>query len=229
MGERTFAPATLRVSAGARAAVLRRCGGSCEACGLEWPWLLYLFRIEEEASAAGANLLALCSRCSNSRPGAFTPLLSQPSLRDRLREANNRRTGTRKLTPARRRRLIAARGSRCQLCGVPASQRQLDVHHRLGVLQGGDDAEENLLVLCFACHHHLQPCSSGCGRWAKTPAALCRHCETRRRLEDLFPASSWEEIKARFPSLVRSWPPGYEPRRDARRRSRLEEETRPSR
>jgi hypothetical protein len=65
-------------------------------------------------------------------------------------------------------------------------------------------------VLCFACHHDLRPCSSGCGRWAKR--ALCRHCETRRRLEDLYPIATWEEIKARYPALVRTWRPGYEPR-----------------
>jgi hypothetical protein len=204
--------ALLRVTAGARAAVLRRCMGACEACGLEWPWLLYLFRVDETGSAAAANLRVLCAACSSGHGGAFTPLLNQPSLRERLREANNRRTGTAKLTPARRRRLIADRGSCCETCGVPASVRQLDVHHRLGVFRGGDDAEDNLLVLCFACHHHLQPCASGCGRWAKKPATLCRHCATRRRLQDLYPTASWDEIKARLPALVRSWPPGYEPR-----------------
>lgn len=205
-------PTLLRVSHGARAAVLRRCRGACEACGLEWPWLLYLFRIDEALPAAAANLLVLCGPCSGGRPGAFAPLLSQPSLRERLREANNRRSGSAKLTPARRRQLIATRGSCCEVCGVPGSERQLDVHHRLGVIQGGDDAEDNLLVLCFACHHELRPCPSGCGRWAKRSAPLCRHCETRRRLQDLYPTATWEEIKARLPSLIRSWPPGYEPR-----------------
>ena len=66
---------------------------------------------------------------------------------------------------------------------------------------GGDDSEENLAVLCFACHHQLQPCAAGCGRWAKIPAPLCRHCETRRRLEALLPDLTWEEIKERYPSL----------------------------
>jgi len=201
----------LRVSSSARAAVLRRCGGACEACGLEWPWILYLFRIDETGPAAGANLRVLCGPCSSGLAGAFAPLLSRPSLRERLREANNRRSGTAKLTPARRRQLIAARGGRCQDCGASGSERQLDVHHRLGIVQGGDDGEDNLLVLCFACHHDLQPCNSGCGGWAKRTAALCRHCQTRRRLEDLLPSATWDEIKARFPGLVRSWRPGYEP------------------
>ena len=95
---------------------------------------------------------------------------------------------------------------------MSGSDRQLDVHHRLGIVQGGDDGEDNLLVLCFACHHDLQPCGSGCGSWAKRKAVLCRHCQTRRRLQDLFPSATWDEIKALFPSLVRSWRPGYEPR-----------------
>lgn len=202
----------LRVTAGARKAVLRRCLGACEVCGLEWPWLLYLFRVDETLPPTAANLLVVCSSCSSGRAGAYAPLLSQPSLRERLRNANNSRTGAPKLTARRRRQLIEDRGSCCQICGVAASERQLDIHHRVGILQGGDDAEQNLLVLCFACHHHLKPCASGCGRWAKEPATLCRHCRTRRRLEELYPESSWEEIKARLPALVRSWPDGYEPR-----------------
>jgi HNH endonuclease len=191
---------------------MRRCGGACECCGLEWPWLLYLVRIDEAAPARSANLRALCGPCSAGQAGLFAPLLSQPSLRDRLRDANNRRSGAAKLTPKRRHRLIAARGARCEICGVPGSERRLEVHHRLGILRGGDDSEDNLLVLCFACHHHLQPCASGCGRWAKKPALLCRRCDMRRRLQDIYPELTWEEIKARHPSLVQSWPPGFEPR-----------------
>jgi 5-methylcytosine-specific restriction endonuclease McrA len=175
----------LAVTAGARAVVMRRCGGACEVCGLEWPWLLYLFLCDPAGRAAAANLEVVCSACSAGRPGPFAPLLLQPSLRERMRAANNRRTGAARLTPARRRRLIAGRGSRCEICGVPASERQLDVHHRTGILRGGDDSEANLMVLCFACHHHLQPCAAGCGRWAKKPATLCRRCWTRRRLAEL--------------------------------------------
>ena len=204
--------AHLRVSAGARRVVLERTGGACEACGIEWPWILYLFRRDAAGGAAAANLTVLCPSCSSGRDGPFAPLLLEPTLRERLRNANNRRTGAARLTPARRRRLIEARGSRCEICGVPPAERQLDVHHRLGILRGGDDDERNLMVLCVACHHHLQPCATGCGRWAKKPAALCRHCETRRRLEALYPSAPWEEIKARFPALAAGWPPGYEPR-----------------
>jgi HNH endonuclease len=202
----------LRVSAGARAKAARRSGGACEACGLEWPWNLYVFLRDPARPSTADNLEILCSSCSESRTGAFAPLLSHPTLRDRMRERNNRRTGAIKLTAARRKRLIAARGSCCEICGVPGSERQLDVHHRLGVFRGGDDDERNLLVLCFACHHHLQPCATGCGRWAKKPNRLCRHCAMRRRLEDLYPNDSWDEIKRRIPGLARTWPAGYEPR-----------------
>lgn len=201
----------LRVTAGARKVVFRRCFGACEVCGLEWPWILYLFRVDETQPAKASNLQVVCSSCSSGRTGAFAPLLSQPPLREKLRDANNRRSGALKLTARRRRQLIVDRGSCCEICGVPAAERQLDVHHRVGILQGGDDSEGNLLVLCFACHHHLQPCASGCGRWAKRPARFCRYCQTRRRLQDLYPDASWEEIKARLPGLVRSWPQGYEP------------------
>src|SRR5579872_4576125 len=164
----------LRVSHGARSAVLRRCQGRCESCGLEWPWELYLFPVVPAEAPAARNLLALCLACSAGRVGTFAPLLATPTLRDRLRARNNARTGATKLTAARRRKLIEARGARCVRCGIPGTERQLEVHHRLGVFRGGDDSEANLEVLCFACHHHVRPCAGGCGRWAKVPATLCR-------------------------------------------------------
>jgi len=202
----------LRVNGGARAKAARRSGGACERCGLEWPWTLYLFVRDDSRPATADNLEVLCGACSASRDGPFAPLLSTPTLRDRMRERNNTRTGAVKLTAARRKRLIAERGSACEICGAPAGERQLDVHHRVGVLRGGSDDEANLLVLCFVCHHQLRACATGCGRWAKKPNRLCRHCAMRRRLEELYPGDSWDEIKARIPSLAREWPPGYEPR-----------------
>lgn len=173
------------VGGGARSVVLRRSGGACESCGLEWPWALNLFLVDESCQARAANLRALCWKCSEGLPGRFAPLLPELTLRERLRTANNLRTGAIKLTPARRLRLIAARGGCCEICGAPPSERQLQVHHRLAVLRGGDDSDANLLVLCFACHHHLQPCARGCGRWTKKPNSLCRHCWTEDRLDEL--------------------------------------------
>jgi hypothetical protein len=173
------------VGGGARAVVLRRSGGACEDCGLDWPWALELFLVDESAPARAANLRALCWRCSGGRQGRCVPLVPDQTLRERLRTANNLRTGAIKLTPARRLRLIAARGGCCEICGVPGTERQLQVHHRLPVLRGGDDSDANLLVLCFACHHHLQPCARGCGRWTKKPNTVCRHCWTRERVDEL--------------------------------------------
>lgn len=191
---------------------MRRCSGACERCGLEWPWLLYLFRLDEDRPPHAGNLRAYCMACSAGMAGDCAPLVVEAPLRERMRSANNRRTGAAKLTPARRRRLIEGRGGRCEICGVPGSVRELEVHHRVAVLRGGDDAEPNLLVLCFACHHHVQPCATGCGRWAKKPARVCRFCTTRASLERIYAGRSWDEIKARHPSMVAAWPPGYEPR-----------------
>ena len=192
----------LRVNGGARAAALRRCGGACEACGLEWPWALYLFRRDDAAPATTRNLVVICGACSAGRSGAFAPLLSERSLRERMRAANNRRTGAAAMTPARRRRLIVERGGCCEICGISGAERQLDVHHRLGIIRGGDDSVANLMVVCFACHHHLQPCAGGCGRWAKKPATVCSRCRLRGRLQELYAGLSWEEITARHPGLA---------------------------
>lgn len=167
---------------GARAVVMRRSRASCEQCGLEWPWALYLFQVKTSGAATSSNLVALCGACSRDRDGPFAPLLSEPTLRERMRAANNRRSGAIPLTAARRRRLIADRGGCCEICGISGTGRQLEVHHRVGILRGGDDSEANLLVLCFACHHHLQPCAAGCGRWARKPATVCRRCQEQTRL-----------------------------------------------
>ena len=171
-----------------------------------------MFVRDPSLPATAANLEVLCAACSGDRTDPFVPLLGRPALRERMRERNNRRTGAARLTSARRRRLIEARGSACEICGAPGGERQLDVHHRVGLLRGGDDADENLLVLCFVCHHRLQPCMTGCGRWAKKPNRLCRHCAMRRRLEERYPDDSWEDIKRKLPGLARTWPEGYEPR-----------------
>lgn len=173
------------VGGGARAVVQRRSRGTCEDCGLAWPWALYLFLVDESGTAKAANLRALCWKCSEQSTGPFAPLVPEPTLRERMRTANNLRTGAVKLTPSRRLRLIAERGGCCEICGVPGTERQLQVHHRLAVLRGGDDSKGNLLVLCFACHHHLQPCARGCGRWTKKPNTVCRHCWTEERLDEL--------------------------------------------
>jgi len=40
-------------------------------------------------------------------------------------------------------------GWRCQCCG---SRSNLEVHHKEFRSRGGDDADENLMALCAACH-----------------------------------------------------------------------------
>ena len=92
------------------------------------------------------------------------------------------------MTDSRRRALIAARGGACEVCGTSAGERALEVHHRLAVLRGGDDREENLQVLCFACHHRLQPCATGCGAWAGKRFGICRKCQLRMYVERWQPA-----------------------------------------
>ena len=89
--------------------------------------------------------------------------------------------------------MIEARSGCCEICGVPGTERQLQVHHRIAVLRGGSDDEANLLVLCFVCHHQLQPCAAGCGRWAKKPNRICRQCLTRKRLEEWSPSATLTE------------------------------------
>jgi len=203
--------AVVRLAPGVRAALDRRCAGGCEACGLAWPWALYVFKVDESGPCSTGNLVVRCLGCSAERAGDFAPLVGARTLRDRVLLANNLRNGTVPMKDAARRKLIAARGGACEICGATASVRALEVHHRQPVLKGGDDREENLQVLCFACHHRLQPCSTGCGAWAGKRFGVCRHCQTRASLEQLLPDATWDQIKLRFPSFVDQWKPGYEP------------------
>lgn len=195
-----------------RRAVEQRSGGACESCGLEWPWALHLFRVRADGPDTAANLVALCARCSGDRDDPFLPLIGQRSLRARLQRANNRQAAAKPLTPSRRRALILARGARCQACGTSTAEGGLEVHHKLPVVQGGHDGMDNLEVLCFACHRRLQRCVSGCGAWAGKARGVCQNCLVRQRLQALIPDATWDEIKARFPSFVRQWKLGYEPR-----------------
>jgi hypothetical protein len=201
----------LRLAPSVRVALERRSRGACEGCGLEWPWALYVFKIDPDQRATTANLVLLCGSCSSSRDGGFAPYVGSRTTRDRMRTANNRRTGAEPLTDSRRRALIRVRGNACEACGASADERVLQVHHRVAVLQGGDDSEENLQVLCFQCHHSLVPCSTGCGAWAGRRRGICQNCLTRAQLERLMPDATWDEIKARYPSFVQQWKPGYEP------------------
>jgi hypothetical protein len=202
----------LRLAPGVRVTLERRCGGACESCGLEWRWALYVFKTDEAAGCTAANLIVLCGSCSAGRTGVFAAFVGERSARDRVLLANNLRSGTVPMTDARRKALIASRGGACELCGATAGERVLEVHHRLAVLRGGDDREANLLVLCYACHHVLQPCTTGCGGWASKRTGVCRNCLTRHALEQLMPEATWDEIKARFPRFVEQWKSGYEPR-----------------
>ena len=202
----------LRLAPSVRRAIDRRCRGRCESCGLDWRWALYVFKLVETGRCTRPNLIVLCGACSANRDGEFAPLVGSRTLRDRMLFANNKREGATPMTDARRKALIASRGGACELCGISGADRVLEIHHRVPVLRGGDDREENLQVLCFACHHRLQPCVTGCGAWASKRFGICRNCQARQALERLLPGASWNEIKERFPSLVAQWKPGYEPK-----------------
>ena len=53
------------------------------------------------------------------------------------------------LYEALRQQVLRRDGWRCQSCGALSN---LEVHHREFRSQSGEDAEENLITLCNACH-----------------------------------------------------------------------------
>ena len=54
-----------------------------------------------------------------------------------------------KLYESLRQEVLRRDGWRCQRCGAMSN---LEVHHRELRSQSGDDAEQNLITLCTACH-----------------------------------------------------------------------------
>lgn len=46
--------------------------------------------------------------------------------------------------------------NKCELCG---SSRQLELHHIVPRVCGGDNSEENLILICKRCHALLTPTS----------------------------------------------------------------------
>src|SRR5260370_2055108 len=188
----------LRLAPSVRVALDRRCSGACEKCGLEWRWALYVSRVDESGPCTAANLLVLCGTCSSSADRAWTPVVGRRTTRDLMLTASNRRARVQPLATSRRRALIQARGGACEVCGATAVERVLQVHHVLPVLRGGDDGEDNLQVLCFACHHHLQPCATGCGAWAGKRFGTCRNWQTPPALAQLMPraTAAWGQASA---------------------------------
>lgn len=65
---------------------------------------------------------------------------------------------------------------KCELCG---STRRLECHHIIPVVCGGDDNEDNLLVVCSSCHATLTP------RGALTRIGI-EHVRTENKIREAF-------------------------------------------
>ena len=63
----------------------------------------------------------------------------------------------------RRRRLLDAQRWRCAECGRAG---RLELHHRIAVEHGGDDADANLIGLCRPCHFRAHDRGPGIDRTA---------------------------------------------------------------
>src|SRR5438046_5432617 len=90
-----------------RAAVARRCGGASENCGLDWPWALYVFRVDEGGAIRAENLTVLFGAYSLERTHPFATLVGEMTIRAIRLTANNRRAAVQPMTAGRRRKLVA--------------------------------------------------------------------------------------------------------------------------
>lgn len=62
----------------------------------------------------------------------------------------NRKSGHHKIPKERKKKLKD--GAHCFLCGT---KQNLTLHHVIPLSQGGDNSEDNLVVLCGSCHQKL--------------------------------------------------------------------------
>jgi hypothetical protein len=81
--------------------------------------------------------------------------------------------------------LLEAKGARCSDCGDTVG---LHLHHIIPKFRGGNDAPDNLLVLCSSCHHGKHhsginsPLYSG---GSSSHTTIQMEEETRKRLKAL--------------------------------------------
>ena len=75
----------------------------------------------------------LCAKCKRAK--------------EKQRERRTNAVGQRK-----RNALIGKRGNKCQMCGATGT---LHAHHILPVSKGGSDDDDNLLLVCVACHKKI--------------------------------------------------------------------------
>ena len=75
--------------------------------------------------------------------------LEEELARNRFKHRNFRRSP---ISGSTRFNVLKRAKHRCELCGVPADQKALDVDHILPKSLGGSDDESNLQALCFTCN-----------------------------------------------------------------------------
>lgn len=88
-----------------------------------------------------AELIALCDRAE------------QTYLEHRgARLFDHRRAGLGDISGTDRYEVLARAGRRCELCGVSADERALEVDHMIPRKYGGSDDRSNLQALCYKCN-----------------------------------------------------------------------------
>jgi 5-methylcytosine-specific restriction endonuclease McrA len=101
---------------------------------------------------------------------AHHPSGSTCPKRERRRYAASRQRRTRSTARRQQARAAARRrdGNRCRRCG---STDKLEVHHIVGLQDGGSEYDlNNLITLCSSCHHAEEGHGSTTGVGAFTPA-----------------------------------------------------------
>ncbi len=66
-----------------------------------------------------------------------------------------------------RKRIIRKRGKRCEECG---HESYVELHHKTAFVDGGDHGEQNIVLLCDACHrkaHGYKERKPGVAKWAE--------------------------------------------------------------
>jgi len=90
------------------------------------------------------------------------------------------RTGRKNFKKSFRRQLIAKAGGRCEVCGAPEADRQLQIDHRIPYEidpGSGNEVEAEYQMLCGSCNRSKSwTCEHECPNWKLRDPAICQTC-----------------------------------------------------
>ena len=91
--------------------------------------------------------------CKSKEHTAFIPRKSDYVCSQCKSKRNKANKKARSGTQALKTKLLVIRGNACEICSIPS--KNLIIHHKTPVSQGGKTTDENTQLVCNSCHQEL--------------------------------------------------------------------------